>query len=246
MQDKIKLGHTNKEKYINEDNNLVIKKTYTGFNHKLNYELTQVFDFVPKLIKDNEELSEWQYIEGDVLNNPTDEDLKQLGRMMRQIHLSDIKLPKNNLRQRVKQYIRTVNDKYLKIDEINEHWKTMQKLMTKMGNLNPSHNDIWWENIVKDPNNKLWLVDWEYATMGDKHFDLAYYIESAKLDERQEGILLDAYGENDDYRAHIEEWMDDYKLFVNWLTLVWGYAQDELPFPMDNIKKRINELKIKK
>lgn len=242
MKDKIHLGHTNKNKHFDESGNLVIEKNYTTFNHRLDYSATQVFDFVPRLISDNEKQMTWEYIEGDVLSNPSDEDLKALGRMLRQIHMSDIKLPGNNLRRRIKEYIRIINDKYLNVPEINEHWKDMHKLMAKMGKLNPTHNDIWWENIIKDPQGKLWIVDWEYATMGDKHFDLAYYIESALLNKEQEKIFLEAYGENDDYNAHIEEWMNEYKIFVNWITLVWAHAQETMPFPLDKIKNRLKEL----
>lgn len=243
MKININAGHTNKEKRI-EGKNIIITKNYLGSNHRLNYKETQKFDFVPKLIKDNKIEMTWEIIKGNNLKNPNKEDLIQLAINIRKIHTSDAKLPKNNLRDRVRKYTKIVHDKYIKIPEIDENWKLMNSLITKMGALNPVHNDIWWENLIKDENGKIWIIDWEYATMGDKHFDLAFFIESSKLTKEQEKIFLDAYNETETFQAYIPQWLPRYKMFVNWLTLLWAYAQEEIPFPTEDIKKRITELKI--
>lgn len=242
MKIEIKQGFTNKNKFV-EDGKITIEKTHTGFNHRFDYKILNEFDFVPNVIQDDEKVLVSDYIDGDVLSNPTDEDLKNVGLMMRKVHKSDLKLPGNNIRRRVKEYIRVINEKFLRIPEIDDNWDLAHKVLKRMGRLNPSHNDVWNQNIVKDKSNKLWLVDWEYASMGDKHFDLAYYIESSYLNEEQERLVLEAYNSLDDYEAYIEEWLPQYKLLVNWLALTWAYAQDELPFPQDKIKQRINELK---
>lgn len=47
----INLGHTN-IKYL-ENNHLVIIKQKNSFNHNLNYQVTQQFSFVPRLISDD-------------------------------------------------------------------------------------------------------------------------------------------------------------------------------------------------
>ena len=237
----IKTGHTNK--VYKEENKIIIEKNNNKLNHRLKYETLKEFDFVPKLLKNSKETLEWEFIDGELLAKPTKEDLMQLGLMVRKTHKSEIKLPKNNLRERVRTYLKIIHDKYLNIPEIEQNWKTMNKLITHMNNINPVHNDIWWENILKDKNNKLWLIDWEYATMGDKHFDLAFYIESSELTKEQEEIFLKSYNSLDNYNAYIPEWMNKYKMFVNWLTLLWAYSQEELPFPLDKIKQRINDIK---
>jgi hypothetical protein len=53
MKKNIKLGYTNKKKVI-ENNNLIIEKTYTGFNHKIDYKVLNIFNFVPNLIDNNQ------------------------------------------------------------------------------------------------------------------------------------------------------------------------------------------------
>ena len=238
---KIETVHTNE--VFKDGDKIVVKKNNNDFNHKLNYKLLKEFNFVPELINDADEETTWQYIDGDVLKEPSYEDLANIAKIMRTVHTSDIKLPKNNLKQRIASYLRIIHDnKFLKILKNENNWKYMMRLLSQMSSKNPTHNDVWWQNIIKDKNNKLWLIDWEYATMGDKHFDLAYYIESNYLTEDEENVFLSAYNATEDFQAYIPQWMDRYKLLVNWITLIWAYAQDTLPFPLEKVTARINEL----
>lgn len=236
---KINRGHTNREKYKIGDT-FVLFKDKNPFNHLIDYSVLSEFDFVPKLIEQTEEKLVWDWIEGEHLTHPTKEDLVELGRILRTLHKSEIKLHKNNLRKRIQSYLKIVHEKGHRIPEIEDNYREMFKLMSRMGNLNPTHNDVWPENIIKDQNGKIWLVDWEYATMGDKHFDIAYLIESMYLDEHEEKIFLDSYNSFDDYNAYIQEWMPLYQRFVNWITIVWAYAQDTMPFDIEPLKKSLN------
>lgn len=172
-----------------------------------------------------------------MLNNPTHDDLKQMGKILRTLHKSNAKFPKWNIRKRVQEYVTAYNAKGVKVPEIENHYRKMSKLISRMNNINPVHNDVWNQNIIKDKNGKLWLVDWEYATMGDKHFDLAFYIASQNMNKEEEKIFLDEYNSYDDYNAYIPEWMDNYKKFTAWLTIVWAYAQPKMPFDLEPLKK---------
>jgi thiamine kinase-like enzyme len=57
----------------------------------------------------------------------------------------------------------------------------------------PCHNDLLPVNFV-DAGERLWLLDWEYAAMGDRFFDLANLAANAELDGAGERRLLAAYG----------------------------------------------------
>ncbi len=61
---------------------------------------------------------------------------------MRKIHLSDVKLPNNDLSARIKAYLRVVNDKGLKIPEIHHNFTAMNKVLKNMTRLNACHNDF--------------------------------------------------------------------------------------------------------
>ncbi len=239
MKKKLNLGHTN-NKYI-ENNHLIIVKQKNKFNHNLDYKLTQQFDFVPRLIKETKTEVVWEYLKNIQLKKPTKQDLITIAMMLVEIHNSKIGLPKNNLRKRVQHYLKIIHQKQLKIPEIENNYRSMVKLLANMRNINPCHNDIWPDNIIKDVQGKIWLVDWEYATMGDPYYDLSYWIEAARLNKEQEQIFLQTYFKAMDNFNLDEKILEKYKIFCNWITLCWAYAQiDEPPFDLTFIKKKLN------
>lgn len=55
------------------------------------------------------------------------------------------------------------------------------------------HHDLNPLNLLLDRGGRLWLVDWEYAGLGDAAIDLASFASQHRLDARQRAGLLDAY-----------------------------------------------------
>lgn len=242
MKQEITIGHTNKRKYV-EGSKFVVEKTYTGFNHKIDYKKLEAFDFVPKLISDNETESTWEFIDGKMVDKWSNEDLIQIATIMRKIHKSEVKFPKNNFRTRINSYLKTIHEKGLRPKAVEDSYREMFKLMANMGQINACHNDLWHENILKDKNGKLWLVDWEYATMGDKHYDLAFFIESCRLNKEQEELFLETYNSFDDYEAYNPMLIPKYKRFAYYITICWAYAQPKLPFDIEWMEKYLLENK---
>ncbi len=56
----------------------------------------------------------------------------------------------------------------------------------------PAHNDLLPANFLRD-GDRMQLIDWEYAGMGDRWFDLGNFAANNELDDDQEGQLLEAY-----------------------------------------------------
>ena len=56
----------------------------------------------------------------------------------------------------------------------------------------PCHNDLLAANFIRG-EDQLWVVDWEYAGMGDRFFDLANFAVNNELGEASELALLEAY-----------------------------------------------------
>ena len=54
------------------------------------------------------------------------------------------------------------------------------------------HNDLLAANFIDSPDG-LRIVDWEYAGMGDRYFDLGNFAVNNELDDEQEEALLAAY-----------------------------------------------------
>ena len=66
----------------------------------------------------------------------------------------------------------------------------------------PCHNDLLAANFIRgEPTaaggtGQLWIVDWEYAGMGDRYFDLANFAVNNELGEAaEEALLADYFGE---------------------------------------------------
>jgi thiamine kinase-like enzyme len=60
----------------------------------------------------------------------------------------------------------------------------------------PCHNDLLNANFLVDhtePHDRIWLLDWEYAGMNDRYFDLGNYSVNNELDDAADAALLDSY-----------------------------------------------------
>ena len=82
----------------------------------------------------------------------------------------------------------------------------------------PCHNDLLNANFIDD-GVRLWLVDWEYAGMGDPFFDLGNFAVNHELAEDGERALLDAYGSNDGDALVLMRFMSDFR------EAMWGVVQ---------------------
>jgi thiamine kinase-like enzyme len=56
----------------------------------------------------------------------------------------------------------------------------------------PCHNDLLLANWLDD-GERLWIIDWEYAAMGDLFFDLGNFAVHQQLTDAEEETLLRAY-----------------------------------------------------
>ena len=82
----------------------------------------------------------------------------------------------------------------------------------------PCHNDLLSANFI-DEGTRLWLVDWEYAGMGDPFFDLGNFAVNNKLGEEGENELLAAYGSDDGEALVLMRFMSDFR------EAMWGLVQ---------------------
>jgi len=109
----------------------------------------------------------------------------------------------------------------------------------------PSHNDLLTANFLRDGGERIQLIDWEYAGMGDRWFDLGNFAVNNELDDDQEAQLLKAYfGEPPDERRlatlKLFRFMSDFR------EGMWGVVQagvSELDFDFkDYAQKHFDRL----
>jgi len=87
----------------------------------------------------------------------------------------------------------------------------------------PCHNDLLAGNFIAG-ESQLWIVDWEYAGMGDRYFDLANFAVNNELGEVGEVALLsDYFAESPTARRvatlRLMKFMSDFR------EAMWGLVQ---------------------
>jgi thiamine kinase-like enzyme len=86
----------------------------------------------------------------------------------------------------------------------------------------PCHNDLLNANFIRSPAG-IRIVDWEYAGMGDRFFDLANFSVNHELSEDESDALLEAYFDEvtDEAREHLRlmRFMSDFR------EAMWGVLQ---------------------
>ncbi|VEU70075.1 phosphotransferase [Mycoplasmopsis glycophila] len=241
MKTKITIGHTNNSY---KDNNVFFQeKKQNEFNHKLDYSLLEEFDFVPKLIHNDDNSVSWEWIDSKPLEF-TNDILIQIANNFKTLHDSNLDFPKRNIASRVKTYRKILKEKNINIDVLNEYFKRINLILKNSENNRPLHNDLYAANILVDKNNKVYFIDWEYASMGDKHFDLAYFICGSFLTKEQEEVFLNAYD------TYWEEYLIQQKILVYYLVILWVNAQEVKPFDdmpsILKLKETVKEYEYKK
>jgi thiamine kinase-like enzyme len=86
----------------------------------------------------------------------------------------------------------------------------------------PCHNDYLNANFLDD-GVRIRIVDWEYAGIGDRFFDLANFSINHEFDDDANSVLLEAYfgtAREEDVRAlHLMRFMSDFR------EAMWGVVQ---------------------
>jgi len=87
----------------------------------------------------------------------------------------------------------------------------------------PAHNDLLPANFLRD-GERMQLIDWEYAGMGDRWFDLGNFAVNNELDDEQEAQLLEAYfGEPADGRRRAT--LKLFRFMSDFREAMWGVVQ---------------------
>ena len=98
----------------------------------------------------------------------------------------------------------------------------------------PCHNDALCENWVEDENERLYLIDWEYAGMNDPFWDLADVSIEAKYTHVEDELILNWYLDKKPSSSDSMHLLAN-KIYVDYLWTLW--AKTRVPFdgkPMEN------------
>lgn len=110
-----------------------------------------------------------------------------------------------------------------------------QKLTSPLHEPVFTHNDLLPANLIRSDDGTMHLLDWDYAGMGNRFFDLANFAINAELSADQRELLLASYfGEaNEGNRATL----DLMRVMSDFREAMWGVLQgtlSDLDFDFEN------------
>jgi thiamine kinase-like enzyme len=124
---------------------------------------------------------------------------------------------------------------------------TIEKAVRKLDDHQavPAHNDLLTANFLRESGGPIQLIDWEYAGMGDRWFDLGNFAVNNELDDEHEEQLLEAYfGEPPDERRRAT--LKLFRFMSDFREAMWGVVQagvSELDFDFrDYAQKHFDRL----
>ena len=158
-----------------------------------------------------------RFVEGDV----GDPDPREAGRLLRRLHGGPTLPARFDVFRVVEVYAATAREQGVTVPpEYGGLLDISHRIeAARSGSpLVPCHNDLLAANFIDD-GARTWIVDWEYAGMGDPYFDLANFTVNNELDVDGERALLDGYGDGDLRALTLMRFMSDFR------EAMWGVVQ---------------------
>lgn len=129
------------------------------------------------------------FIKGFHKNKLSKKQIKALAKSLKKLHKIKHKKKVYCLEKEFKNYKRILDDK--KSKKIIKNSLEKLKKNNKKKDLVLSHNDLNKENIIF--NNKVYFIDWEFASKNNRFFDLATLCIKYNFSKQEEKILLSSY-----------------------------------------------------
>ena len=125
----------------------------------------------------------------------------------------------------ITEHIRTIREHNIPIDgDLEQYSAVTRKLYSSLPPFVPvlCHADLVGGNVIFD-GKKAWLIDWEYAGMGDPLFDLGWFAVGNNLSEDSCRFMLDNYCEEQD--EHTWSSFNAMRILCALRDALWGVVQ---------------------
>lgn len=150
--------------------------------------------------------------------------IKKLGKKIKQVHLQ--KIPKNLIKfeDQLHNYEKILSGSS-KLKRVKEGIELYKDLIKDETDLVFSHNDLNVLNVLLNKDS-VSFIDWEYASINSRYYDLSKIINSFKLDNLDTNNLFVHYGletSSNTFRK-IKNW----KLMDSYLALIWSITINKI------------------
>lgn len=145
----------------------------------------------PYLLDEKKELMICDFLKGSHKKKLEKQDIKALVKSLKKLHSIKINQPKYELKKDFKNYGKNLKDKESK-RLIKEALSELKKLKKYKFEAVLSHHDLNQQNILFH-KNRVKFIDWEFACINDRFFDIANICIEFKLNKAQETQVLKSY-----------------------------------------------------
>lgn len=147
-------------------------------------------------------------------------ELKNLVLKIKKFHNFKIEEKPYDLKVDLENYAQKLNDKKSK-KLINDSFKSIKILKKYKYETVLTHHDLNPKNIIFNKKN-FKIIDWEYAGVNDRFFDLASVCIEFKLNKKEEKILLNSYFKTK--KSYYKIKLKHYKIIYNNFCKLWFKA----------------------
>lgn len=96
------------------------------------------------------------------------------------------------------------------------------------------HNDPIYANWLLDRNDRLYLIDWEYAGMNDPMWDLADLSIESDFTPSHDALLLESYLQHEPDKQTVRRFLAN-KVYVDYVWSLWAKARE--PFEAEWVRE---------
>ncbi|MEI8365437.1 MAG: choline/ethanolamine kinase family protein [Parachlamydiaceae bacterium] len=161
--------------------------------------------------------------------------MQKVGRSVSLLHHLTISFPTEFCPfETIKKYIETASTNGIDLPNnlihiVLPYINSLQKIipLTIAYSKTPTHLDLHAGNILDDGQN-LWLIDWEYAAMGDPFFDLATMASIEVLSNNEMNELLQYYLEDKNPSPEMTLYFYEMRIVADTRWALWCYLQAKL------------------
>lgn len=115
---------------------------------------------------------------------------------------------------------------YPGFDQMEAFLETLRKDLDCLGmEKKPCHNDLVAENLVRDREGRLYLIDWEYSGYNDPMWDLSSHMLECEFNEAEEELFMQYYFEGRIGKAQRQK-IAAYKICQDLLWSAWTIAKE--------------------
>lgn len=161
-----------------------------------------------------------------------EKNMKLSSALLRKLHESEVELKgRFNVFEEIHKYEKIMDEMqvtpYPRYQEARDFFTHLAVEMDQLGwNLKPCHCDLVAENLIKDQQGRMYLIDWEYAGYNDPMWDLAAHFIECEFTESEEELYERYYFDGSECSLLDKRKIKLFKITQDVLWAAWTMAKE--------------------